>query len=243
MSKVRRVLCDLDVSKAVGPDGISPRLLKNCYLELCQPLFLLFRRVSSEATIPASWKIARITPVYKCRGSVTNPSFYRPVSVLPTLALLFERVISSQLYNRIMPFVPQSQYSFVKVLGPKIVEQSSLCLLPKLWNYVRNAEWCRWTLKVPLTIFGGMVCRNILAVLVFVVELLLYFNLICPTDICMLWPMLVNLLNIQYKLEYHRVQFGHRCFLIYIYVRHLPSQVHHSLLVSYADDSTLSKQH
>ena len=29
--------------------------------------------------------------------------------------------------------------------------------------------------------------------------------------------------------------------LFNLYVRHLPSQVHHSLLVSYADDSTLLK--
>ena len=61
----------LDVTKAVGPDGVSLCLLKNCYSELCHPLFLPFRRVSSEAIIPASWKIAQITPVYKCQGSVT----------------------------------------------------------------------------------------------------------------------------------------------------------------------------
>ena len=75
---------------------------------------MLFCRVSTEAVIHTLWKTARITPVYKHQGSATNPSFCRPVFVLPTLALLFERVISSQLYNCIIPFVPQSQYSFVK---------------------------------------------------------------------------------------------------------------------------------
>ena len=34
--------------------------------------------------------------------------------MLPDLALLFERVISCQLYNCITPFVPQSQKSFFK---------------------------------------------------------------------------------------------------------------------------------
>ena len=112
LSKVWHVLCGLDVTKAVGPDGVSSYLLKNYYLEFCCLLFLLFRLGSSEAIIPASWKIARITPIYKCQGSVTNPSFYKPVSLLPDLALLFEHVISSQLYNCIMPFVPQSQNVF-----------------------------------------------------------------------------------------------------------------------------------
>ena len=37
--------------------------------------------------------------------------------MLPTLALLFERVISSQLYNCITPFVLQSQYGFLKGSG------------------------------------------------------------------------------------------------------------------------------
>ena len=111
------MLCGLDVTKAVGPDGVSPRLLKNCYSELCHPLFLLFHRMSFKAIIPASWKIDQITPVHKRRGSVTNPSFYQPVSVLPTLELLFELAISSKLYNWITPFVPQSQYGFLKGSG------------------------------------------------------------------------------------------------------------------------------
>ena len=45
------------------------------------------------------------------------PSFYCPVSVMPTLALLFERVIGSQMYNFIAPFIPQNQYGFVKGTG------------------------------------------------------------------------------------------------------------------------------
>ena len=108
------MLCGLVVTKAVGPDGVSPHLFKNCYLELCHPMFLLFCCLSSEAIIPASWKIARITLIYKSRGSVTNLSFYQPVSVLPALALLFEHVIDSQLHNRVTLFVPQSQYGLLK---------------------------------------------------------------------------------------------------------------------------------
>ena len=56
-------------------------------------------------------------PVYKRWGSVTDPSFYRPVSALPTLALIFEQVISSQLYNYVTPYVPQSQYGFLTGSG------------------------------------------------------------------------------------------------------------------------------
>ena len=58
--------------------------------------------VRRSGTFPTLWKVARVTPVFKNRGSVSDPLFYRPVSVIPTLALLFERVIGSQMYNFIV---------------------------------------------------------------------------------------------------------------------------------------------
>ena len=36
---------------------------------------------------------------------------------MPTLALLFEHVIGSQMYNFNVPFLPQNQYGFVKGTG------------------------------------------------------------------------------------------------------------------------------
>ena len=63
LSKVRSVLHSLDVNKAVGPDYISPYILKFCCNELCCPICLLFHRVSRSGEVPPSWKVSRITPV------------------------------------------------------------------------------------------------------------------------------------------------------------------------------------
>ena len=73
LSKVHSVLRSLNVKKAVGPDGVSPYTLKYCCDELCYPVYLLFHRVCRAGEFPLSWKISRITPVYKCKGSVTDP--------------------------------------------------------------------------------------------------------------------------------------------------------------------------
>ena len=54
LSKVRSVLCGLDVTKAVGPGGVGPHFLKNCCSEICHPLLLLFRCILLTATIPTS---------------------------------------------------------------------------------------------------------------------------------------------------------------------------------------------
>ena len=48
---------------------------------------------------PLSWKLSCITPVYKQKGSVTDPRFYSPITVLPILAMVFEWVIYSQIYH------------------------------------------------------------------------------------------------------------------------------------------------
>jgi len=72
-SKIHSVLSSLDVKKVVGPDGVSPYILKYCCAELCYPVCLLFRRVCRSGEFPLSWKVSHITPVYKCKGSATDP--------------------------------------------------------------------------------------------------------------------------------------------------------------------------
>ena len=55
----------LDVSKATGPDGISPRLLKYAARELSYPLALLFNKSLRLGVFPSSWKIANVITVFK----------------------------------------------------------------------------------------------------------------------------------------------------------------------------------
>ena len=85
---------NLDVDKAVEPDCISPWILHNCYLKLSHPITMLFCHVCKSGTFPTLWKVARVrvTSVLKNKGSVSDPLFYHPVSVMPTLAL--ERPLS-----------------------------------------------------------------------------------------------------------------------------------------------------
>ena len=62
---VAKVLRSLNELKSVGPDGVSPRLLKHCAKELARPLTDLFQKVTRAAEFPESWEVARVTPVYK----------------------------------------------------------------------------------------------------------------------------------------------------------------------------------
>ena len=77
----------------------------------------MFQRVCRAVEFSSSWNVSRITPVYKHKGSTTAPRFYRPIAVLPTLAMVFERVIYSQVYWHIASYIPPSQFGFLKGTG------------------------------------------------------------------------------------------------------------------------------
>ena len=68
---------------------MSPLVLKSCASALSGPLTAVFRKICYNASFPNSWKISRITPVYK-KGARSDPSNYRPIAVLPTLSRVFE---------------------------------------------------------------------------------------------------------------------------------------------------------
>ena len=86
----------LDVSKATGSDGLSPRFLKLSAPVIAPILTKLFNRSIDQQTYPKPFKLAKVTPIHK-KGSVNDRSNYRPISILPTISLIFERHVSSHL--------------------------------------------------------------------------------------------------------------------------------------------------
>ena len=45
-----------------------------------------------EGVLPAEWKVASVTPLFKS-GDILDTNNYRPVSILPTVSKLAERVV------------------------------------------------------------------------------------------------------------------------------------------------------
>jgi len=52
----------------------------------------------SVGKVPADWKIAFITPLFK-KGASSDPSNYRPISVSSVFSKLMERVIATNLLD------------------------------------------------------------------------------------------------------------------------------------------------
>ena len=58
----------------------------------------LFNTSIETSQFPDLWKLARVTPIFK-EGDKTEMSNYRPISVLPVITRLFEKLIANKPYQ------------------------------------------------------------------------------------------------------------------------------------------------
>ena len=68
---VREKLCDLNSSKATGPDELPPRVLKKAAADISIPLSIIFKKSLCEGRLPLDWEVATIIPIFK-KGNKLN---------------------------------------------------------------------------------------------------------------------------------------------------------------------------
>ena len=101
MQEIRDALAKVKATKGFGVDNISSFFLKLALPFIENSLTLLFNTLIETSIFPESWKIARVTPVFK-DGDRAAKANYRSISVLPVIARLFERLVANQLYQRVI---------------------------------------------------------------------------------------------------------------------------------------------
>ena len=112
-NEVLSIINKLKNKKSRGADNISNQLLKTIKQELCKPLTIIINQMIETGVYPEKFKISKITPIYK-KNERTNIANYRPISLLPTLSKIFERVIHTQLYTYFdeNKLLSEQQYGF-----------------------------------------------------------------------------------------------------------------------------------
>mgnify|MGYP001455559640 CR=1 FL=1 len=73
-------------------------MLKLCATEVAIPLQIIFTDCISSGMFPNIWKCANVQPIHKKenRQMISN---YRPISLLPICAKIFEKIIFDQVYE------------------------------------------------------------------------------------------------------------------------------------------------
>ena len=94
-AEVKSLCQALDISKGPGHDDVAPAVLRYVSIELGLPLSNLLNACIENGYFPDSWKIARVSPIFK-QGDPTDLGNYRPISVLPVFSKIFERLIQKR---------------------------------------------------------------------------------------------------------------------------------------------------
>ena len=109
---VRKVVMNLDLSKASGPDCIPVVVLKNCELELSFILAELFNKCLKESCFPDCWKVSSVVPVFNNVGERSTAKNYCPVSLLSVVSKVFEKLVNNRIVDHLEKFGIFSDFQY-----------------------------------------------------------------------------------------------------------------------------------
>ena len=103
----------MGTSNASGEDGITIAMLRMTFSVVGPHILHVVNSCIARCELPPAWQTAIVIPLHK-GGDAHEPSNYRPISILPVVSKLCERVVCAQLteylvsYNILCP----EQYGF-----------------------------------------------------------------------------------------------------------------------------------
>ena len=132
-SNVRDLLQILNVSKACGPDGINPKILKYTADAISPILSEIFNFSLQSSEFLNPWKIAYVTALFK-KGDPQQCSNYRPISLLSILSKVFERCVFREVFNFLLTHEKLS-----KLQAAYTPNSSTECQLLEIYNTISEA--------------------------------------------------------------------------------------------------------
>ena len=93
---LRAIVFNMKPSTSTGIQGISVQMLQTFFNGIGHVLLNIVNSSIMKSEVPSSWKHAMITPLPKCTNA-TAPSDHRPLSILPAIMKIVERVVQQQL--------------------------------------------------------------------------------------------------------------------------------------------------
>ena len=84
-----------------SPDSISFKLLKAVSDHIISLLNTIFQHSLFEGIFPSVWNEATVIPLFKGKGSLGDPSSYRPISLCQCIGKILKRIVHTQLIKYI----------------------------------------------------------------------------------------------------------------------------------------------
>ena len=95
--EIAKILSELSNKNSTGHDMLSNKLKKSLSNALCVPLSILINQSLNSGRFPDVLKIAEVKPLHKA-GQKTLMTNFRPISLLPVISKVYEKVVHKQTY-------------------------------------------------------------------------------------------------------------------------------------------------
>ena len=93
-----KIFDNIPHKNSTGVDDISTFLIKSVKFDLIKAVTTTVNQSLTTGIFPDNLKLAKVIPLFK-KGDPTSINNYRPISLLPALSKIFERVIYNQINN------------------------------------------------------------------------------------------------------------------------------------------------
>ncbi len=143
ITTINRALGKMKKSLGFGSDGIASNFLKIAFPVICNSICDIFNFSIFSGSFPESWKIARVAPIFK-GGKPDDRSNYRPISVLPVVSRLFEKVIYDQLYQ----YLDKHKYLASHQSGFRSLHSVVTCLLKGTSDWYIDIDSGKYTAMI-----------------------------------------------------------------------------------------------
>ena len=111
---VKKELNNLNANKSCGPDEVHPRMLKELSDFIAAPLAILLNKTMKHHDIPADWKKAFVSPIFK-KGARNKASNYRPISLTSIVCKIMESLVKKEILAHMISnnLLSKKQYGFI----------------------------------------------------------------------------------------------------------------------------------
>ena len=104
-------------------------MLKNTASTICKPLQLIFNYSLQTRKFQKNWKSAIVIALFK-KGVKSDPSNYRPISLLSCVGKVFERVVFKYIFNFLLDnsLIYKYQSGFMRGPCTNVLKYTTICV-------------------------------------------------------------------------------------------------------------------
>ena len=130
---VCKKLLHVKTNKAMGPDSILPRIIKELAYELTEPVTKIFNTSLSTGQVPILWKCSNIIPIPKVKQPLCE-SDTRRISLTTILSKVLEDFVVSWMIEDVGEHIDSRQFGSLKG------SSTTYCLLDLIHNWLSELD-------------------------------------------------------------------------------------------------------